>query len=429
MKSRSALFLLAASLLIVMLGFGIVLPLMAFFVTHFGATGGAMGIMMASYSIMQFIFAPLWGRLSDRVGRKPVFLIGITGFALAFVFQGIAPNLVFFIVARSIAGILSAATLPTAMAYIADITPPQERSRNMGMLGAAMGMGMIFGPTLGGILSSVQLALPPALAALIQTTTNPENGQNINLTLPFLTSSLLAFIAVPFAYFLMPESLTPARRREASQAQSANASNTPRLALLSQALKGPMGFLFAMAFLLAFSLANMEGVFGLYGQVTFNMGPAEIGLILGAMGILSVIVQGGLIGPLTRRFGEEKVLLGGLLVSMTGLLGLALLPTRWGMIASALVFNAGNVLLQPSVTSLISQRTDPRTQGAAMGISNSFQSLGRATGPLWAGFAFDIYHTLSFWTAAIIQLAAFVYGLNSLGRAAPDSRPFPAEQE
>jgi len=408
MNTRTSTIILFATLVIIMLGFGIVLPLMAFFITHFDASGSAMGIMMSSYSIMQFIFAPVWGHLSDRIGRKPVLLIGITGYAIAFLLQGFSPNLVIFIGARALAGVLSSATLPTAMAYIADITTNENRSQGVGLMGAAMGLGMIFGPMLGGILSTISLPLPPFIDNLIQVTTDPETGALINLSVPFIFSALLAVLAIPFVQFLLPESLPQDQRKSDIQPTGS------RVNQLSRALIGPLGFLFAMAFLLAFALANLESVLSLYGKEHFAMGPSAIGIIMGGMGILSVIEQGILIGPLTRRFSEERVLLGGLLISMLGLIGLAMSPYKWEMIVSALVFTAGNVLLQPSVTSLVSQRAQPGEQGSAMGFNNSFQSLGRGIGPLWAGFAYDLYPTLSFWTGAFVQLIAFLYGLRVL---------------
>lgn len=407
MNTRSATIILFISLIIVMLGFGIALPLMAFFITHYGASGSAMGLMMSLYSIMQFIFAPMWGKLSDRIGRRPVLMIGIFGFGTAFLLQAFAPNIILFIAARALAGVLSSATMPSAMAYIADITTNETRSKGVGLMGAAMGLGMILGPTLGGFLSHVQLTLPGALNILLQFTTDPETGNIINLSVPFIFSSLLAFLALPVIFFLLPESLHKVDHPQPVR------QNTSRFLQLRQALSGKTGFLFAMTFLLAFALANLEGVLPLYGKQQFVMNPADIGLVMGAMGLVSVIQQGLLIHPLTKKFGEARLLLVGLLVSMVGLLGISLVPTRWGMILFALVFSSGNVLLQPSVTSLISQSSNRDEQGAVMGLNNSFQSLGRAAGPLWAGMAFDIYPTLSFWSGAIVQMVAFLFGLFS----------------
>jgi DHA1 family multidrug resistance protein-like MFS transporter len=423
MKSnKTAIAILFASLVIIMLGFGIAIPLMPFYITHFGASGLALGLMMSLYSLMQFLFAPMWGRLSDRVGRKPVLLIGVAGFALAFLLQGFSQNLVQFTLARTLAGVLSAAALPTAMAYVADVTPPERRSQGVGLMGAAMGLGMIFGPLLGGMLTHVDPGLFPRLTPWLQVTTDPATGQTINLSVPFFVSALLAAVTIPFILLLLPESHPVERRGQAPQPR------TSQWVQLREALQGPSGFLFALAFLLAFALANMEAVLALYGQQRFGMGPAQVGLLMGGMGILSVIQQGVVIGPLTRKVGEVRVIQGGLLVGIGGFLLLAAAPTEWVLVLGALVFTAGNVLLQPSVTALISRRAQTG-QGAVMGLNNSFQSLGRAVGPLWAGFAFDMYSTLSFWTGALIQLIALVVSTRMLSRdPTPAAASIPATQ-
>ncbi|MBI4927888.1 MAG: MFS transporter, partial [Anaerolineae bacterium] len=394
-NSQTPILILFASLFTVMLGFGIVIPLMPFFITHFGASASSLGLLMAIYSVMQFLFAPLWGRLSDRIGRKPVIMIGILGYVISFTMMSFATQLWMLIAARALAGMLSSATLPTAMAYVADITPAKDRSKGVGMLGAAMGLGMIFGPTLGGLMSGVQL--PPAFQAVLQTTTDPASGRIINLSVPFLFAGLLALIALPVVHLALKESLTAEKRRILAAAASAHpAAPQPRMgSRIAGALRGESGFLFLMAFLFAFSLAMLESVLGLYGKQSFQMSPADIGLLLGAMGMMGVLMQGVLIGPLTRRFGEANVLKAGLGISLLGFIGLGLLRAEWGMIASALVFNMGSTLLNPSVTALISQRSRAAEQGAAMGLSNSFQSLGRSIGPIWSGFAFDIFPTLS----------------------------------
>jgi hypothetical protein len=181
-----------------------------------------------------------------------------------------------------------------------------------------------------------------------------------------------------------------------------HACGQKRGAVLLQALRGPSGFLFLLSFLLTFALANMEAVLALYGQKMFSMGPMQVGLLMGAMGIVVVIQQGVVIGPLTRKIGEPRVIQLGLVVGILGFVSLALAPTLVLYGIAAIVFNAGSALLQPSVTSLISQRA-VTGQGATMGLNQSFQSLGRATGPLWAGFAFDLQASLAFWTGALIS--------------------------
>lgn len=409
-RPRTALAILAASLVIVMIGFGIAIPLMPFYVTHFGASGTALGFVMAIYSLMQFVFAPLWGRASDRIGRRPILLIGILGYALTFLLQGFAQNLFQFALIRALSGMISSATLPTAMAYIADITPHEKRAQGVGILGAAMGVGMIIGPTLGGVLTHVQLNVPPNIAALMQITTD-ASGNVINLTIPFLAASVLALVASLFVFVMLPESL-PVEKRGLHAAPTGS-----RASQLIEGLRGPMGFLFLLSFLMTFALSNMEAVLSLYGAQRFGMGPADVGILMGALGVMAVIMQGGVIGPLTRKVGEARIIQGGLVVSMTGFVLLALAASRVSLIIGALVMNGGNVLLQPSVTSLVSKRAKTG-QGAAMGLNNSFQSLGRGVGPLWAGFAYDIHNTLSFWTGAAVQLIALLYGMRMLGRDA-----------
>ncbi len=408
MKSKNrVVILLAAIMVIVMSGFGIAIPLMPSYITHFNASGSTLGLMMSLYSLMQFACAPFWGRLSDRIGRKPVLLIGIAGYAISFAAQGLAQNIFQFTLIRTLAGAISSATLPTAMAFIADTTSDEDRSRGVGMLGAAMGVGMIFGPVLGGMLTGVQLNLPAGLAALLQVTADPSTGEAINLSIPFFASALLALIAVPLVALFLPESLPAERPAHQAGARRSSA------AVMRAALSGPSGFLLALAFLLAFAMACMEAVMALYGQQRFAMGPSQVGIVMGALGVLSVIMQGVVIGPLTKRAGEPRVIRGGLFVSIAGFAGMALAHTMGWYIASTLLFNAGNVLLQPSVTALLSKRAKGG-QGTAMGLNQSFQSLGRFVGPLWSGFAFDIYATLAFWIGALVQGIALIVSLRML---------------
>lgn len=387
-KRNSSTAILFASLFIVMLGFGVVVPILPFYVTHFGASGQALGLLMAIYSMMQFVFAPIWGRWSDRVGRKPVLLIGLIGFAISFMLQGLAQDVVQLILARGVAGLLSSATLPVAFAYIADTTSDENRSGGMGMLGAAMGLGMIFGPPLGGPLGKI--ALP----------------------LPFFAAAGFALGAVIFAWVLLPESLAPDMR-----IVHANAAPS-RVHALIDALRGPMAFLFITAFLLAFAMTNFEAVLGLFALDRFELGPDQVGYLLGAFGLLGALQQGAVIGPLTRKIGEVRVLQSGLIVSVIGFVGTAVSMQMWQFVLFSAMFNVGNALLRPSVASLISQRATSG-QGVAMGLENSFMSLGRATGPLWAGYTYEVHQEYPFYSGALFQAAAFVISLFAIREKMP----------
>lgn len=381
---QRAMLILFVSLFIVMLGFGIVLPILPFYVTHFGASGRELGLMMAIYSVMQFICAPIWGRWSDRVGRKPVLLIGLAGFAFAFVLMGLAQDIVQLIVARALAGVLSSAALPAVYAYIGDTTTHQDRSKGMGMLGAAMGMGMIFGPLLGGPLGKIALALP------------------------FFVASGFATVAFIFGFVMLSESLTPAQRatHHATKRQS-------QLRMLYDAFRGPLGFLMITSFLLAFALANFEAVLGLFALDRYALGPDQVGYLLGVFGVLGALQQGVLMGPLSRKFGDVRILQGGLFVSTLGFVGAAMFNDLWLFIFFSGLFNFGNALLRPSVSALISQRAT-MGQGEAMGLNNATQSLGRAVGPLWAGGVYDAHIEYPFYTGAFIQAIAFVISLSAI---------------
>jgi DHA1 family multidrug resistance protein-like MFS transporter len=397
MRVRSTpILILFASVFIVMLGFGIVIPIMPFYVTHFGASGEALGIVMAIYSFMQFIFAPFWGRWSDRVGRKPVLLIGLLGFALSFVLQGLAHNVFELILARAVAGLLSSATLPVAFAFIGDTTSDENRSGGMGIMGAAIGLGMIFGPLLGGPLGAV--ALP----------------------LPFFAAAFFAIAAAVFAWRLLPESLTPENR------VLTHSAGPSRLHVLVDALRGPMAFLFVSAFLLSFALTNFEAVLGLFALDRFKLGPEGVGYLLGVYGLLGALMQGGVIGRLTRKIGEVRVLQLGLIASVIGFIGTAVALNFWLFLAFSGIFNAGNSLLRPSVASLISQRSTSG-QGIAMGLENSFMSLGRVVGPLWAGYAYDVNVEYPFFTGAFFMAAAFVISLFLIAEKTVESKAQVAE--
>lgn len=375
-KNRN-ITILFFTMIVVMLGFGMIIPILPFYIEQFGASGKELGALMATFSIMQFIFSPLWGTLSDRYGRKPILMIGVLGNVLAQVLMGFSTQLWMLFVARALSGILSAATLPTAMAYISDSTTHDQRSGGMGIIGAAQGIGMVLGPGIGGWLA----------------------GQSLQL--PFFVGAALSALALIFIALIFPESLPKSARIHGQKVRGIN------LRELWLALLGPIGFLLFLAFLLNFALANFEGVFGLYAQSRFGYGPREVGLVLMAIGVVSAIVQGVLTGPVTQRWGDALVLKTALLGSA---IGFFLMLEATGMVTlllTVMFFVTGNAMLRPGVSSLISKRS-PGGQGAAMGLTNAFMSLGRILGPLWAGFAFDLNLTLPYLTGGFIMLLGFL---------------------
>jgi DHA1 family multidrug resistance protein-like MFS transporter len=379
--NRRNLIILFFTLVVVMLGFGMMIPILPYYINSFGASGSSLGLLMATYALMQLFFAPVWGSLSDRLGRRPILLLGVLGNALTQLLFGLATSLWMLFVARALAGILSSATLPVAMAFIGDSTSEEKRGGGMGVVGAAMGVGMVLGPGLAGWLATDSLALP------------------------FFLASGLSVIALLLIAAFLPESL-PAEARVGVDEKIGG----PSFRAMWLALVGPTGFLFLLALLLSFGLTNFESIFGLYALTRYEYGPDVVGSILTVIGLVSALVQGLLTGVLTRKLGEVVLIWAALTISSIGFLLMILAETYLMVVATVCFFVVGNALLRPSVASLISKRAS-EGQGVAMGLNNSFMSLGRILGPTWAGFVFDLNIHFPYISGAFIMAVALIAGL------------------
>jgi DHA1 family multidrug resistance protein-like MFS transporter len=382
-NNKKNIAILFFTLVVVMMGFGIIIPILPFYVESFGASGKGLGLLMAIFSIMQFIFAPIWGSLSDRFGRKPILLIGVLGNAISLLFFGLSSQMWMMYVSRALAGILSSATMPTAMAYIGDTTDGKDRGGGMGVIGAAMGVGMVIGPGIGGTLA------------------------NTSLSLPFFVAAALSMTALVLILILLPESLGKDQRDKLAKVEA------PNLGILWKALFGPVGFLLLLAFIVSFALTNFEGVFGLYTQHRFNYDPGQVGLVLTVVGLVSAVVQGGLTGPATRWVGERNVIKISLIGSAVGF-GLMLMATNdLSVYLTVGFFIFMNAMLRPSISAIIS-REATSGQGIAMGLNNSFMSFGRVIGPLWAGTMFDINIIFPYLTGMVVLALLFLVSLKWL---------------
>ncbi len=379
MNTRRNLFILAATMIVIMLGFGMVMPIMPFYIDMLGATGSDLGWLVAVYSLMQLIFAPVWGSVSDRIGRKPVLMLGISGYAIFLILFGLATELWMLFLARSLAGLLSSATYPSMMAFISDSTTPEERGDGMGKLGAAMGLGVILGPGIGGWLAGDSLALP------------------------FFIAAGLALITLALVGFFLPESLPP----EARQKSKVNFVSPKAL---WNALRSSIGILLFMAFLVSFGLTSFEGIFGLYALQKFEYSTEQVGTIMVVVGLVSAVVQCAMIGPLIRRWGEAFVIKLSLLGSSLGFLVMLTATTYPTVLLTTGFFILTVALLRPAVVSLTSQRAT-MGQGVALGLNNSFMSLGRIMGPLWAGYLFDVNVNLPYLSGAVVMFAGFFVSL------------------
>lgn len=376
---RSPLLVIFVTVFIDLLGFGIILPMLPFYAQHFGATETMVGLLFASYSLMQFLFAPVWGRVSDAVGRRPILLICLFGTAVSFTIFGLGRTLLILFVGRIAAGLFGA-VITTAFAFIADVTAPEERARGMGLVGAAFGLGFIFGPFIGGVVADAfGLAAPAFLAA----------G--------------LALANLILAWFTLPESYPREARHRGEH--TPDVRETLSLSRFRHALRHPtVGALLLLYFLITLAFANMEATYALLTERLFGWGARQNGYAFGYIGLIMVLVQGGLIKPLAKRFGEHRLVVVGTLMLVPGL---GLLPFSPGVVlfllfSGLLAFGSG--LNSPSLNSLISKGIGADEQGGIMGINQSLASLARVFGPAWGGFTFQRFGpSAPYWTAAIMM--------------------------
>lgn len=389
------IYILAFTLIVVMLGFGLVIPIIPFYVESMGAGGTELGLLVASYAVMRLIFGPMWGSLSDRIGRKPVLMIGMLGYAITMFWFGLATKLWMLFLARTLSGILSSATSPTTYAYISDSTSEGDRGRGMGILGAAVGLGTVLGPGLGGWLAGDTLT-------------------SSSLTLPFYIAGGTALVALLLIALFLPESLPSRDGQTSLKEESALKARD-----LWHALFTPIGMMLFMAFLIAFAATTYFGIFGLYALDKFSYGPRMVGVVLMVVGLVSAVAQGALTGPLTKKWGELLVIQVSLLASALGFAGMALAGSTQTVLLTTGFFTLATALISPAVMSLTSKHTT-MPQGITMGLSNSFMSLGRIVGPLWAGFVYDININYPYLSGALIMFIGFVVSLTKMSTKIPE---------
>ncbi|MBF0445052.1 MAG: MFS transporter [Magnetococcales bacterium] len=363
MRRKASTTIIFFTVFLDLLGFGIVLPLMPLYASdpRFAASPAQIGWLMAIYSIMQFIFAPLWGRFSDRIGRRPVLIIGLFGSCLSYLVYGLAGSLTMLFVGRAVAGIMGA-NISVAQAAMADLTSHKERAKAMGMIGAAFGLGFILGPAMGGFLSEYGLAIPPLVAAVI----TGLNGVAAIFLLAETRDPKHHNGDLPKAIAYHP--FAPSRWKMEAQYSSVLAICTL------------MGLFIAM-------FSAFEVVLPLWGHDVIGWNMVDIGWVFVYVGVVAVIVQGGIIRRLTPKIGEKKTTTLGLV--LVGV-GLAILG-QWGRelvwVALALIA-AGSGFVHPGFSSLVSINSDAAKQGMMMGLFQSMSALGRGVGPVVGGYIY-----------------------------------------
>jgi len=369
---RSSLGILFLIVFTDLLGFGIVIPLLPKYGETLGATPAQLGALLASYSLLQFLFSPIWGRLSDRFGRKPILVTSLVGSVLGYALFASARTIPMLIFARALAGLM-AANISTAQAYIADVTTPEKRAKGMGVVGAAFGLGFSLGPFVGGGLASLQKSASfarfhewPVIGSIFA---NPQG-------LPGLFAALLSAVALVLAIVLLPESLTgkaPARPKAS------------RLRLIWEAVNRPnVGVVYVLYFIYTFGFTQMEVTLAQLIGFRFHLDIEHSYLLFGWVGFVGAFVQGVLIGALTRRFGERVLAAAGILLVTFSLAAISFTPGIPSLMACLAVLAVGAGLSTPSLSSLVSRLSPPTQQGSALGIFQSISSIARIVGPVVA---------------------------------------------
>ncbi|QHW30315.1 TCR/Tet family MFS transporter [Paenibacillus rhizovicinus] len=377
MKRDNRLGIVMVMLMSTFIGFGIIIPVLPELIKE--ASPESMefhtGMMLSLYSLISFLLSPFWGGLSDRIGRRPVILIGVLGFAASFLVFGIADgSLPIMYASRVLGGLFSGAVTSVIVAYVADITPPDQRTKGMGLVGMSIGLGFTIGPGFGGLLSLV------------------------SRNTPFFAAAALALVTFFIAVTKLPESLPSEMRQSTQQRKPSRWS----------AFTGSLKYLYVLALFVSLSLAGLEATLQLFGIKRFDVSPLQVGFMFLICGLVGALVQGGIVRRRIRKGQEPAYIAAGLIISAIGFLLLVSAHTLISATIYLAIFGVGNALIRPCVTSLITQKTTVG-QGVASGLSSSMDSLGRIIGPLAGAFLYSVHLTLPFLAGGILSIAALTF--------------------
>lgn len=351
------------------LGVGIIIPVLPELVKELiggdeAAAGPYVGVIAATYSLMQFIFAPILGLLSDRFGRRPILLLSLFGLGVDFIIQGLSTNIAWLFVGRLIAGMMGA-SITTANAYIADVSDDETRARNFGLIGVMFGLGFIFGPSLGGLLGG------------------------IGLRVPFFAAAALALVNWLYGYFILPESLPPEKRRPTPLSLSAISPWSVVKRLRRYPIIGGLALVYGLK---GFAQRGLETTWVLYTAAKFDWSEWTNGLSLGWVGVSALVIQGGMVRPFVKRFGERKTVMIGIIVSSIAFAAYAFVPVGW-MVPLIIPFGAMGGLTGPAIQSIVTKQAGDGEQGEIQGALTSVNSLCSVAAPLFfTAFLFTVFN-------------------------------------
>jgi DHA1 family tetracycline resistance protein-like MFS transporter len=389
-RGRSPLVIIFITVFIDLVGFGIVIPILPLYAERMHASPAVIGLLLAVYSAMQFIFAPILGKLSDRVGRRPVLLGSIIGTSIGFLIMGLAGSLWLLFVARVIDGI-TGGNISTAQAYIADVTPPEKRSSGMGLIGAAFGLGFIFGPAIGGVMSHVSLGAPFVFAA-----------------------ALAAGNAVAI-YFLLPESLSSEHRSRARGRESV-------IKVFEESGSWQLAAVIATYFFGTVAFALLTAIYALFTEARLHFDATHNGYIFAYLGLIGALIQGGLIGRLSKQFGDKGLAVAGSLILALSMFLLPLISSLQSLLLVSTGIAIGNSLVTPTLNAMASRSVNASWQGRVLGVMQSAASFARIIGPVLGGILLSqqdrsspSYGKTPFWTSGAIMLVAVILAMTLHG--------------
>jgi DHA1 family tetracycline resistance protein-like MFS transporter len=387
--ANRALVFIFLTVFLDLLGVGILVPVIPYIVAEFRSDALTVGLLSLTFAAAQFLASPVLGAISDRVGRRTVLLLSVFGTGVGYFIFGFAGTLWLLFLARLLDG-FTGGNISTAQAYIADVSPPEDRAKNFGLVGAAFGLGFIIGPALGGILSHWSLRAP-AFAA-----------------------GILSLVTMTLGYFILPESLPPAKRVRTPF----RLTDLHPLGHLGEAIRRPgVRRIFVAFFAISFAMAGLQSNYAVYTREQFGLGPQGTAWLFTMVGIISVVVQGGLLRRIPTSGRERAIAMGGLSVMALGFAGTAFAPAVLWLYPATALLAFGNASAAPMLTAEVSRSVSAAEQGTILGSMQSVASLTRILGPLWAGLAFDhVGHGAPYWTGALWVVAG-------LGAASLSFRP------
>ncbi|UCE86271.1 MAG: MFS transporter [Deltaproteobacteria bacterium] len=359
--TRTILWIVFTTILIDFIGFGVLIPVLPLFADRLGATPVQVGLILTVYALAQLLFLPVWGWFSDRIGRRPIILVSLFGTAVSFAVLAASESLGMIYLSRALAGFF-AASIGTAQAVVTDVTEPRDRARGMGLIGASFGLGMVIGPTLGGLLAPY--------------------GER----LPFYAITVLASVNLVAAWFRLPESRPPELRRPDYGSLRKSFIPTP-IRLMSAVHERRIALFLYLFFHMFTAFAALEAMFTLYLGERYGLGARQAGLIFGWIAIFIALTQGFLVGRLALRFSEVHLVVAGLIATGCGLAAIGMVPSYPWLFLVGPIIAIGNGIAFPSFSSLYSKACEAEQVGELLGQSQSMATSGRVVGPIWAGLA------------------------------------------